>query len=92
VDTQTVLLGAGAVAVGILLVAPLSPLSKHAQAEGEGWTGTTWSPYKPRKPYYCRGGIYHPPVAGEGRSGLLAHGWAWIADPPGEVTGAGFSE
>lgn len=91
-SSGTLLLAAGAAAVGILLIAPMSPLSKRAAAEREGWAGTTWSPYKPRVPYYCRGGMYHPPVAGEGRTGLLAHGWGWISDPPTESTGVGVDE
>jgi hypothetical protein len=87
-DTAMILLAAGAAAVLVLLAAPVSPLAKRAAAI-DGWTGTTWSPQNPRVPYYCRGGLYHPPVAGEGRSGLLRHGWAWISDPPSERTGPG---
>jgi|HubBroStandDraft_3_1064219.scaffolds.fasta_scaffold00627_12 hypothetical protein len=84
-DRELWLLGLGAAAVAVFLLAPASPLAKQANAVAEGWAGTTWSPYKPRVAYYCRGGLYHPAVAGEGRNGLLAHGWAWISDPPSEL-------
>jgi hypothetical protein len=90
-DTAIVLLAAGVAAAAVILLAPASPLAKQAAA-AEGWQGTTWSPQRPRVPYYCRGGLYHPPVAGEGRTGLLEHGWAWIADPPSEATGPGVSD
>jgi hypothetical protein len=86
-----ILLAAGAAAVLVLLAAPASPLAKRAAAV-DGWTGTTWAPDKPRVPYYATGGLYHPPVAGEGRCGLLKHGWAWIADPPSERTGPGTAD
>jgi hypothetical protein len=85
-------LGLGALAAVALLLAPKSPLASQANAVSSGWTGTTWSPYTPRKPHYARGGLYHPAVCGEGRTALLAHGWGWIADPPSEQTGPGPSD
>ena len=88
-DAQLWLLAAGAAAIGVLMLAPASPLAKSANAVAAGWQGTTWSPQKPRVPYYCRGGLLHPAVAGEGRTGLVTHGWDWIADPPSELTGPG---
>jgi hypothetical protein len=87
-QTALLLLAAGAAAVLVLLLAPASPLARRAAAV-DGWTGTTWAPAGPKVPYYCRGGLYHPPVAGEGRTGLLEHGWAWITDPPSEHAGPG---
>ena len=87
-DTAMLLLAAGAAAVLLLLIAPASPLARRAAAV-DGWTGTTWAPDKPLVPHYCRGGLWHPPVAGEGRTGLIKHGWAWITDPPSERMGPG---
>lgn len=88
-NAQMLLLAVGAAAIGVLLLAPQSPLAAKANAVATGWEGTTWSPQKPRKPYYCRGGLLHPAVAGEGRTALLMHGWAWITDPPSEQPGPG---
>lgn len=82
------LLGA-AVILGVL-ASPWSPLAR--QAAPEGWEGTTWSPAKPRVPHYARGGLWHPPVAGQGRTALIRNGWDWIATPPSEVTGPGVSD
>jgi hypothetical protein len=91
-DAQLWLLAAGAAAIAVLMLAPSSPLAQQANAVAAGWQGTTWSPQKPRKAYYCRGGLFHPAVAGEGRTGLMAHGWGWIADPPSERTGPGVAD
>lgn len=84
------LTAAAAVAAVLLLgvlISPWSPLVTKAAPQGQ--EGMTWSPMQPRVPHYARGGLWHPPTAGEGRTGLLKHGWAWIADPPSEVTGPG---
>lgn len=89
-DTALLLGAAVAVALGFMLVSPWSPLVQQT-AIAEGHEGTTWSPRNPRVPYYQRGGLYHPPLTGQGRSGLILNGWAWIADPPSEVTGPGVS-
>lgn len=78
-------------AVAVVMLSPMSPLTRKAAVTG-GWEGTTWSPAQPRVPYYGRGGLYHPPVCGEGRTGLLRHGWGWIADPPSELTGPGVAD
>jgi hypothetical protein len=91
-DAALLALGAGALGAALLLLLPGSPLAKRAEAVSGGWAGTTWSPQKPRVPHYCRGGLYHPDVAGEGRTGLLMHGWAWITDPPSERTGPGVAD
>jgi hypothetical protein len=83
-----------AVAVGAVLACMLSPWSPLAQqaAVQSGGQGTTWAPYHPRVPYYQRGGLYHPPVAGLGRTCLLLYGWDWIASPPSEITGPGVEQ
>jgi hypothetical protein len=91
-DVQMILLAVGAAAVGVLMLAPGSPLAQQANAVASGWQGTTWSPQRPRIAYYCRGGLLHPKVAGEGRTGLLRHGWGWISDPPSEQMGPGVSD
>lgn len=91
-DTATLIALAGAAAIAAVLLAPMSPLVKNARALEQGWAGTVWSPYKPRVPHYARGGLYHPAVAGEGRTALLEHGWGWICDPPGEATGPGVAD
>ena len=84
-----VLLGA-VVAVGavILLASPLSPV---AQAAGgvSGLQGVTWSPQRPAG-HQAIGGLWHPPTCGQGRTGLIRYGWAWISQPPSEMqTGLG---
>lgn len=93
-DARTALLLAAAAggAAAVVLMSDWSPMARKAQAVSGGWQGTTWGPQTPRVPYYCRGGLYHPPVAGEGRTGLLMHGWGWIADPPSERSGPGPSD
>lgn len=74
-------------AVAVVLLSPWSPLVQHAAPDG--LEGVTWSPPQPLKPHLARGGLFHPPLAGEGRTGLMVHGWAWISAPPSEVTGPG---
>lgn len=76
----------GAVALAVAFLSPLSPLVRKAAPEG--LQGVTWNPYNPR-PHVTRGGLYHPPLCGQGRTGLLENGWAWITNPPSEQTGAG---
>jgi hypothetical protein len=87
------MLGAAAAVAAVLLVgvmlSPWSPLAQKAAPQGQ--EGLTWSPMAPR-PHYARGGLFHPPVAGQGRTALIRNGWAWIADPPSEVTGPGVSD
>lgn len=87
-DRQTACLLAlgGAVALAVAFVSPLSPLVRKAAPEG--WEGTTWSPFSPTA-HVARGGLYHPPLCGQGRTGLIENGWAWITNPPSENTGAG---
>jgi hypothetical protein len=91
-DTAYLIAAAAGAAAVYLLIGSSSPLAKKANAVAQGWQGTTWSPYQPRVPYYCRGGLFHPPVAGEGRTGLLMHGWGWVANPPSEATGPGVTD
>lgn len=81
-----VLLGAGIFA----MLSPWSPLAKAAVPQG--WAGATWSPSAPRPPHYDRGGLYHPPVCGEGRTDLIRHGWPWMDRPPSEVTSPGVTD
>jgi hypothetical protein len=50
--------------------------------------GVNWAPFDPQ-PHHARGGLYHPPLCGQGRTALLENGWAWITNPPSENTGAG---
>lgn len=74
----------GVAAVG-LAVSPLSPLAKRA-GDGQGVSGlqgVTWSPARPQG-HNARGGLWHPPLCGQGRTGLIQYGWAWIAQPPSE--------
>ena len=86
---RDVLLIAGGVGLGLLLVACLSPWSPLVKtAVPEGWSGTTWGPHTTQDTQ-TRGGLYHPDVCGENRSGLIEHGWEWIANPPSELTGPG---
>lgn len=89
---QGLALGFAAVAVLLgFIMSPWSPLTQKA-AVGAGWEGTTWSPQQPRVGHYARGGLYHPATCGEGRTGLLMHGWGWIADPPSERTLPGVAD
>lgn len=86
---EQALLVAGVVlgAIAMVLLSPWSPLTQKAAPQGQ--EGQTWGPGQPLVPYLARGGLYHPPLAGEGRTGLLAHGWEWIANPPAAVQGPG---
>jgi hypothetical protein len=80
----------GVLALGVCVVlSPWSPLVQKAAPEGQ--EGVTWSPNIVRA-HVTRGGLYHPPVCGEGRTGLIEHGWDWISSPPSEVTGAGWTD
>lgn len=91
--TQGQALGIGALIVGVLAFCVLSPWSPVARkAAGDGWDGVTWSPTQPLAPHLARGGLWHPPLCGEGRTGLLQHGWAWVSEPPPEVQGPGVSD
>lgn len=49
-----------------------------------GYQGLGWDGSRPW-PYRARGGLFHPPACGEGRTGLINWGWDWIAYPPGEA-------
>lgn len=93
-NTAYLLIAAVAGLAAAVALSDWSPLTAKAnqQAVASGWAGTTWSPTQPRVPYYCRGGLFHPPLAGQGRSALIAEGWGWIADPPGEHSGPGVSD
>lgn len=85
---QSLVLAGLVLAVAVLvLCSPWSPLVRKAAPDG--LEGVTWSPQQPLRPHLARGGIWHPDVAGEGRTGLLTHGWAWISCPPTEQTGPG---
>jgi hypothetical protein len=76
----------GALAVAVALISPWSPLVQATAPEGQ--QGLTWAPWAPVA-HYARGGLYHPPLCGEGRSNLIRHGWAWIYAPPSEITDPG---
>lgn len=82
-DTALALAAVGAAAVIVFLASPLSPLAKQTNRT-EGYQGVTWSPRGPAA-HHTRGGLFHPPAAGEGRTGLICWGWDWIASPPGEA-------
>jgi hypothetical protein len=88
--TREQMLACGAVlaaaVLGFVFLSPWSPLVQKAAPDG--LEGVTWSPHT-LSPHRIRGGLFHPPVCGEGRTGLMAHGWAWISSPPSEVTGPG---
>ena len=84
------ILAMGLGAVIAVFLSPWSPLVQRSAPQGH--EGQTWSPYAPRVPHYARGGLYHPPVCGEGRTALILHGWDWIASPPSEVTGPGVTD
>jgi hypothetical protein len=93
VDRDKALLCAAVVAAAAagLLLSPLSPLARAA-AGGPGVSGlegVTWSPAKPAG-HLAQGGLWHPPLCGQGRTGLIRYGWAWISQPPSEAqTGLG---
>ncbi len=76
----------GAVVLAVAFLSPLSPLVKRTAPDG--LQGVVWAPYDPQ-PHVARGGLYHPPLCGQGRTALLENGWAWITNPPSEQTGAG---
>lgn len=76
----------GAAAVAVAFLSPWSPLARKASPDG--MEGVTWSPVNPQ-PHRSRGGLYHPPLCGQGRTALIANGWAWITNPPSENVGAG---
>ena len=72
----------------------VSPWSPFRSEQADGITTTTaprdpamWSSGRPvtHQPYLAPGGLAHPSSAGQGRSGLIAWGWEWIASPPGEA-------
>ena len=73
------LLAVVAIAAG-WLCCPWSPLSDGAR----GTAGVTWRPSEPYQ-RMRRGGLFHPPAAGENRTGLIEWGWDWIARPPSEA-------
>jgi hypothetical protein len=81
-----VLAAVGAVALAVAFLSPWSPLARSASPDG--LEGVRWAPYNPQ-PHQARGGLYHPPLCGQGRTALLENGWAWITNPPSEYTGAG---
>jgi hypothetical protein len=73
---------AGAAAVLVFLISPLSPLAQAAGAAG--MEDLTWSPSKPVQ-HKTRGGLFHPKIAGQGRTGLIDQGYAWLEEPPSEM-------
>jgi hypothetical protein len=75
-------LGAAVVLLG--LASPASPLAKAAGSGVTGLDDVTWAPRAPRM-HKTRGGLFHPPACGEGRSCLMGWGWDWIAHPPSEA-------
>jgi hypothetical protein len=81
-----VLAAVGAVAVAVAFLSPWSPLARKAAPDG--MEGVNWAPFDPQ-PHRARGGLYHPPLCGQGRTALLENGWQWITNPPSENTGAG---
>ena len=86
---QALLIGAVVLAfLAACLFSPWSPLARKAAPDG--FQGSTWSPAQPYQ-HVTSGGLYHPQVCGEGRTGLIQHGWEWIANPPSEVTGPGYA-
>jgi hypothetical protein len=89
-DAATAAAAVAAVVLLAVLISPWSPLTRKAAPDG--LEGTTWSPSQPRVGHYARGGLWHPPVAGQGRTALIRNGWAWIASPPSEVTGPGVDD
>jgi hypothetical protein len=85
-EQAAMLAAAGLAALAVAFLSPLSPLVRKTAPDG--LQGVTWAPFNPQ-PHQARGGLYHPPLCGQGRTALLENGWAWITNPPSEQTGAG---
>lgn len=89
-----------ALALLVWLAGPWTPLRKPPAPAGNlqlavglgdkgggtgGYEGLSWHPGRAYA-HHTRGGLFHPPACGEGRTGLIEWGWDWIACPPSETS------